>query len=234
MQVVGHPDLHGWDVNNPPMIGDIVAAVIREFGRDAPPGSSSGRGQETSPWGDVGVQSAGYSTSSPPRVGHHGGLSHAGGMEHGRSDVASVLDPSNSVQGREREVSSAKSRRQLKDHTPIPAIPTKFNELEGLTTQQLSRLLEDDIARQALLLEMTSVAGMKDLKTEVCKGNVETARSIISKQESARTLRAEGERMRQELMALQASYEGGSTYFDPQDRNSRIFAWLQLLCTSTL
>lgn len=209
MQVVGHPDLHGWDVNNPPMIGDIVAAVIREFGRDVPPGSSSGRGQETSPWGDGRLQSAGYSTSPPrPVGGPNVGLSHIGGMEHGRSDAASVLDSCNSVQGREREISSTKSRRQLKDHTPIPAIPTKFDKLESLTTQQLGRLLEDDVARQALLLEMTSVAGMKDLKTEVCKGNVETAQSILSKQESARILRDEGERMRQELKALQASYEG--------------------------
>lgn len=77
-----------------------------------------------------------------------------------------------------------------------------------MPTAQLSRLLEDDVARQALLLGMTSVVGMKDLRTEVRQGNIETAQSTLSKQETARVLREDCERMRLSLKELQTSYEG--------------------------
>ena len=216
MQVVGHAELHKWDGTDPPMIGDIVVDVIREFERDAPTGGSSGHsGQNPPSWGDGRLQGIGYTPSQNTPMGLGLGLggprviTDVEGVKHGRSEPTGIPESSNSGHGQGREMIAAiGSRRHSKDHTPIPAIPTKFKELEGLTTYQLDRLLEDDVARQALLLGMTGVASMKDLKTDVCKGNVETARLTLSKQECARVLREQGERMRQELKELQTSYEG--------------------------
>lgn len=222
MQVVGHPDLHGWDGTNPPMIGDVVAAVIREFGRDNPGERYSGHDQGTAStsWGGQRAHATGFSTAQQTGYAGAGGAGNpahgiaSGGTRdvssrEGRTDTSMDVDSSYTTQRRARVTPSTKTpRRQPEHHTPIPAIPTKFEELQELSTQQLRRLLEDDVARQALLLGMTSVAGMKDLRTDVRKGNVETARSTLSKQEAARNLRGECEQMRNALRELQTSYEG--------------------------
>ncbi|CAM9306053.1 unnamed protein product [Hapterophycus canaliculatus] len=55
---------------------------------------------------------------------------------------------------------------------------------------------------------MASVIQMKDLRTDVRKGNVETARLTLSTQDTASILRTEGEKMKMELKRLQTSYEG--------------------------
>lgn len=231
MQVVGHPDLHGWDGTNPPMIGDIVAAVIREFARGNPGGNSSGRDQDTAMWGGQRAQPAMYSAAHPgPRaigmgVLPGGGPSGVGQLAvggQGRTDVNVPGDLSSLAQRQARDARPKASRRQPKHHTPIPAIPNNFDELQGLPILQLSRLLQDDVARQALLSGMTSVVGMKDLRTDVRKGNVETARSTLSKQEIARVLREEGERMRLLLEELQTSYEGA--------HHGSLSVWAAKLC----
>eukprot|EP00903_Cladosiphon_okamuranus_P012995 g12125.t1 len=81
-------------------------------------------------------------------------------------------------------------------------------ELQGLSTEKLNRLLGDESARQALLLGMASVVQMKDLRTDVRKGNVETARQIMAKEDTASALKSEGEKMKAALKGLQTSYEG--------------------------
>lgn len=213
MQVVGHPDLHGWDSTNPPMIGDIVAAVVHEFGRGNPGGDSSGHNQQRASWGGQKAPLPRFPPAQPP-TGAFGVINPSvGNVPVGVAGVAAGdgrrLDSSGTDPSRGRETHpNAAPKRQPKHHTPIPAIPTKFDELQGLSTPQLVRLLQDDVARQALLLGMTSVVGMKDLRTQVCKGNVDTARSTITKQETARVLRDEGEQMRLALKELQTSYEG--------------------------
>lgn len=208
MQVVGHPDLHGWDGTNPPLIGDIVAAVIQEFARDSGSANSSGRDQATASWGGPRVQPpTGFSAAQPapgafgmgnPLVGTPAsGLAGAGAGAQERADQAD---------SQRREAHPKKARQ--KHQTPIPAIPFTFSELQGLSTEKLSRLLGDESARQALLLGMGSVVQMKDLRTDVRKGNVETARQIVAKQDTASALRSEGENMKAELKGLQTSYEG--------------------------
>lgn len=217
MQVVGHPDLHGWDGTNPPMIGDIVAAVIQEFRKlctSSGNGNSSGRNQEAVSWQGqrpppTGLSAAQptpstFNTSTPPYRGTASGVEEVSGRSQGRPSP-----PDTSTSGA-RETRPKK--KKPKHHTPIPAIPAKFDELQDLPTQRLSRLLEDNVARQALLLGMTSVVEMKGLRTDVLKGNVETARSTVSKQETARGLREEGEQMRLALKDLKTSYEGGSLF----------------------
>lgn len=210
MQVVGHPDLHGWDASSPPLVGEIVSTVIREFGRDNPSGSPSGREQDRSSRGGHRAQPAisAFSTN-PLHDGGFGGMVGEAGDGQGRADV-NISDAPTQAQQRGREQRPQKvSRRQPKHHTPIPPTPNKFDELQDMPTAQLSRLLEDDVARQALLLGMTSVVGMQDLRTDVRKGNMETAQSTLSKQETARVLREECQRMRLTLKELQTSYEGG-------------------------
>lgn len=214
MQVVGHPDLHGWDGTNPPMIGDIVAAVIQEFRKLGGNGNSSGRDPEAVSWRAQRPPSTGLSAAqttpgtfgagSPPYRNTAGGVGDVSASGQGRAN------PSDTSTSRARETRPKK--KKPKHHTPIPAIPVKFDELRDMPTQRLSRLLEDNVARQALLLGMTSVVEMKGLRTDVLKGNVETARSTVSKQETARGLREEGEQMRLALKDLQTSYEGGSLF----------------------
>lgn len=219
MQVVGHPDLNGWDGTAPPMIGDVVSAVIREFRREVPAGKESRRDENPSAWGEHRVQPPGLSSVpiAAQAVQRHfsrgdgllpmgASIGNASGVS--TANASTVMDPSNSVPRRGGGVGANASRRQGSHHTPIPAIPTKFDELQGMTTAQLSRLLEDGIARQALLLGMPSVVGMKELRTEVRQGNVETAKCTLSKQDKARTLREETEGMRVVLKDLQTSYEG--------------------------
>lgn len=238
MQVVGHPDLHGWDGSNPPPIGDIVAAVIQEFARDSGSVISPGRDQATTSWGGPRVQPpTGFSAAQPapgafgignPLVGTpSSGMAGAGAGAQERVGLADSTQ--------RREAHPKKSRQ--KHQTPIPAIPFKFSELQGLSTEKLSRLLGDESARQALLLGMASVVQMKDLRTDVRKGNVETARQIIAKQDTASTLRGEGEKMKVELKGLQTSYEGWwstRTHLLTTQRKSFFFAVVASPATVTL
>lgn len=229
MQVVGHPDLVGWDATAPPMIGGIVAAVIVEFRRGNAVGGEMPTGRhETSSWGGQSAQQAGFSREAPI-------MGQSGHSQYARSDASPVMgasnirqnpvnslgragnegvvDTSNPAHSRGRDSRANKSRRQPKEQTPIPGIPTKFDELQDMTTAQLSRLLDDDVARQALLQGMPSVVGMKELRTEVRKGNVKTAQATLAKQDEARVLREEAERLQLTLKELQTSYEGGNVHF---------------------
>lgn len=212
MQVVGHPDLHGWDNTSPPLIGDIVAAVIQEFGRDNEGVSSSTRDQVTTSWRAATVQQpAGFSAQpTPGTFGPGNPIAGSGGVTGIATSGQGRTHLTGSPPGRGREAQPKKAR-QPKHHTPIPAIPASFSALQGLSTEKLSRLLDDDSARQALLLGMASVVQMKDLRTDVRKGNVETARLTLSKQDTATSLRQQGEAMKMELKRLQISYEGISS-----------------------
>lgn len=207
MQVVGHPDVHGWDGTNPPLIGDIVAAVIQEFSRDN--GNVSAGGRDQPPW-ETRRQQSGFPVAAPAPGTHsnmtsnpHTSVPTGGGPGVATGDQVS-MDGAGSTQSRVIEGHPKKPQH----HTPIPAIPVTFSELQGLSTEKLSRLLDDESARQALLLGMASVVQMKDLRTDVRKGNVETARLTIEKQDDASVLKNEGEKMKMELKALQTSYEG--------------------------
>lgn len=203
MQVVGHPDLQGWDGSNPPLLGDIVAAVIQEFSRINGGVNSAARDQNTTSWGGPSVQQPSGFPAAQPAPTRYGVGASAAGLDASAPGRAIATDSS---QRRGSETHAKKARP--KHQTPIPAIPSSFSELQGLSTEKLSRLLEDESARQALLLGMASVVQMKDLRTDVRKGNVETARQTIAKQDAASVLRKEGEMMKAELKSLQASYEG--------------------------
>ncbi|CAM9559368.1 unnamed protein product [Ectocarpus sp. 12 AP-2014] len=211
MQVVGHPDLHGWDGTNPPLIGDIVAAVIQEFGRSNGGVTSSGRDQASTVWGgSIAHQSSGFS-GAPPAAGAFGlgnpPASHpASGATGGAASAKGYTNMTSTSQRTGGEVQTRRTRPPV-HHTPIPDIPDTFSELHGLSTEKLNRLLGDESARQALLLGMTNVVRMKDLRTDVRKGNVETARLTLAKQDAASVLREEGEKIKAELKTLQTSYE---------------------------
>lgn len=226
MQVVGHPDLHGWDGTNPPLIGDIVAAVIQEFGRSNGGVTTSGRDQASTSWGGpISQQPPGFSGAPPapaafglgnppvshPTIGARGGATSA----HGHTNVKSTAKRTG------HEVQTKKTRPPV-HQTPIPDIPDAFSELQGLSTEKLTRLLGDESARQALLLGMTNVVGMKDLRTDVRKGNVETARLTLAKQDEASALRKEGEEIKAELKALQTSYEGMPLHSHVTKRGNKV------------
>lgn len=131
-----------------------------------------------------------------------------GALPSGLSGGGTGAQERSAADSTQRRETHSKKARQPKQQTPMPAIPFTFSELQGLSTEKLSRLLGDESARQALLLGMASVVQMKDLRTDVRNGNVETARQIIAKQDTASTLRNEGEKKKAELKGLQTLYEG--------------------------
>lgn len=211
MQVVGHPDLNRWDGSSPPMIGDVVSAVISEFRRAASAGGSSGHDGGSPAWSAYPQQhpsssataSQPYDRSSfdgrepPPGSGSSGGGRHSADGGSGQ---------------REQPTGRRLRSQRVDQHTPIPPIPQKFDELEGMTTPQLERLLDDDVARQAMLLAMPSVVGMKEIRSDVRRGNLQTAQATLAKEEQCHALRKEAEDMRGALKELQVSYEGTWMY----------------------
>ncbi|CAM9129484.1 unnamed protein product [Choristocarpus tenellus] len=205
MQVVGHPDLNGWDGTSPQMIGDIVAGVIEEFRRDCNIGSST-----SPPVVDPASQWSGYG-SQPVQPFPGQGV---------RSDTVGNLDTSRRRSGEKTLPSAgghspprvtpggaAEAGEQTRG-TRIPAIPSQFEELQNLTTAQLTRLLEDDVARQTMIQAMQSVVGMKEVRTEMRKSNFKVAQSTMGKQEAIDLLRTESENMKLTLKDIKEAYDG--------------------------
>lgn len=218
MQIKGHPDMHGWDSASPPMIGDIVSAVIREFGREStggnPPGWAANEGRGVS--GPGMQQPAPFVARGPPAAHFAGGDIPRGRGAGGAGDspASSATRPTSTpspVPRVSREVHRTPSAEYSNSYTHTPPVPTKFEEINKKSTKEISHLLEDDDARRALLLGMPYVVRTKELRTDVRKGNVDTAQSILSKHEEGLRIREEAKEMRSELLSLQNIFQGGSS-----------------------
>ncbi|CAM9217217.1 unnamed protein product [Discosporangium mesarthrocarpum] len=214
MQVVGHPDLNGWDGSSPKMIGDIVAAVISEFRRDSSSGGAGNTavdqskrwagygGQELQTPLNQGVLDTSAFGSGPRPLHDIVGQPTMHGMEYGggRNGGMSPARPKGGLIGRNA------SEKQL-TQTRAPPIPNKFEELKDLATPQLERLLEDDTAREALVLGMAPVMSMKELRTDFRKNNAKAAQHTLGKQEEMDMLRTEAENLKMTLQDIKAEYE---------------------------
>ncbi|KAG5175828.1 hypothetical protein JKP88DRAFT_351355 [Tribonema minus] len=86
-------------------------------------------------------------------------------------------------------------RVEEKHRTPIPAIPSRFAELDGLTEAQLRRLAGDGVALAQIVDGMASARGMRELLRDLAKGNAEVAKANM---ESSRKL----DELRDEITAL--------------------------------
>eukprot|EP01029_Cantina_marsupialis_P024013 TRINITY_DN6069_c0_g1_i1.p1 TRINITY_DN6069_c0_g1~~TRINITY_DN6069_c0_g1_i1.p1 ORF type:complete len:369 (-),score=131.71 TRINITY_DN6069_c0_g1_i1:224-1330(-) len=88
--------------------------------------------------------------------------------------------------------------KKEKIHTPIPPIPSKFEELEKYSIEELRSILENSDQMDDLMENLSIVRGFKELRTSTLKSNSETAQKTMSKQE-------ELERTHAEVVALEAS-----------------------------
>jgi hypothetical protein len=66
-------------------------------------------------------------------------------------------------------------QQQPRHRTPIPAIPSSFAELDGLSVAQLQRLSGDGVALRAMAEDMASARGMRELLVDLSKGNAEVS-----------------------------------------------------------
>ncbi len=190
MQAVGHPGLAEWKVSSPMLLADILLEIMVEFNRTVAAAS----------------QSPDHSGQQVMRENGNGGmqiLSPAWG--HGESDAHGMNQPLSfspaanyqleGFRGRDQlhsyptsaghdttkrplfqDLKRAQSEEQL-SHTPIPPIPSEFPELNGKPLSQLNRLIEDDVARMALIKAMPSIVGFRDMKDQLCYENVQVGRA---------------------------------------------------------
>eukprot|EP00591_Stephanopyxis_turris_P006224 CAMPEP_0195526188 /NCGR_PEP_ID=MMETSP0794_2-20130614/27096_1 /TAXON_ID=515487 /ORGANISM="Stephanopyxis turris, Strain CCMP 815" /LENGTH=341 /DNA_ID=CAMNT_0040656813 /DNA_START=118 /DNA_END=1143 /DNA_ORIENTATION=- len=84
-------------------------------------------------------------------------------------------------------------------HMPIPAVPSSFPELDKMSKSEMETLLNDDAAFLSHVEKMSAVTTINDLQESILKGNVDTAKSTLEKQEEIGTLHAEVEVLKKSL-----------------------------------
>ena len=82
---------------------------------------------------------------------------------------------------------------------PIPPVPSKFPDLEGMSDSAVAHLLNDDVARAAYIENMPSVKTIVDLKESISAGNLEAAKVNLSQEEEIGSLHAEAQVLQAEL-----------------------------------
>ncbi len=174
MQVDGHPSLVGWKVSSLRLLADILLETMAEFNR-----ATAAASQSRDHWGRQGMadnQSEGVQILSP--LGYRSLQSENDQLwEYGYPDMHQCRSypVSNGPVTRPapfEHLIRAHSEEQL-SHTPIPPIPSEFPELNDKPLSQLNRLIEDDVARMALIKAMPSIVSFCDMKDQLCYENVQ-------------------------------------------------------------
>ncbi len=190
MQAVGHPGLAQWKASSPMLLADILLEIMAEFNRTIAATSQSpdhrgrqvmrenGNGgmQILSPaWGSVTSDVRGVSQSLSFSPAANDQLEGFRGRDQLHSYPTSVGHDTTKRPPFE-DLNRAPSEEQI-SHTPIPPIPSEFPELNGKPLSQLNRLIEDDVARMALIKAMPSIVGFRDMKDQLCYENVQVGRA---------------------------------------------------------
>mmetsp|Transcript_6474 Transcript_6474/g.12407 ORF Transcript_6474/g.12407 Transcript_6474/m.12407 type:complete len:232 (-) Transcript_6474:46-741(-) len=92
-------------------------------------------------------------------------------------------------------------------HMPIPPVPSKFPDLEGMSDSAIAHLLNDDVARATYIENMPSVKTIVDLKESISAGNLEAAKVNLSQEEEIGSLHAEAQVMQAELREATLKFE---------------------------
>ncbi len=185
MQADGHPGLVDWKASSPSLLADILLEIMTEFNRTATSLQSPGYGGQQvmgedgnggvkilSPaWGagtgdPHGRNLSSTSTNSQLSGGYHASIGY-------QPYLRSPLDGQQVARPAPFEnLIRAQSEGEL-SHTPIPPVPSEFPELKDKPLSQLNRLVDDDVARMALMKAMPSVVSFSDMKDQLCYGNVQ-------------------------------------------------------------
>ncbi|CAM9850637.1 unnamed protein product [Chrysoparadoxa australica] len=235
MQVVGHPQLTSWE-ESPKQLSNVIQDVIQEFRSKCPPvtGQPIQMGQQ--PMHVQPVEGYAPVPTPMPTYNNYN-ASIPGQMNQGYTNpqwnaahvpMASpqqpYAQPSHHQAGqslpqqqhpqqlqhpepKQAAPEPKKERQRPVHHTPIPPIPNEFEELAGMTYAQLQRLVEDDVARKALVESMPSVLGMMELRRDLIKGNAQAAQVNIKAQEELQELRAETTSLQVILAEAKETYD---------------------------
>ncbi len=176
MQVDGHPSLVGWKMSSLRLLADILLETMAEFNRAAAAASRS-----PDHWGRQGMRENGSEGMQilSPALGS-GSLQaendQLGGVGYREMHQCRSYPISNGHDVTRpapfEDLKRAYSEEQL-SHTPIPPIPSEFPELNDKPLSQLNRLIEDDVARMALIKAMPSIVSFRDMKDQLCYENVQ-------------------------------------------------------------
>ncbi len=191
MQAVGHPGLAEWKASSPMLLADILLEIMAEFNRTIAATSQlsnhsgqqvmreNGRGEMLSPaWGTGtsgdahGMNLQQHHSFSPTETVQLDGF-----QGHGQIRSYPTSAGAGTTQRPPFEpLQRAPSVEQL-SHTPIPPVPSEFPELNDKPLSQLNRLIEDDVARMALIKAMPSIVSFSDMKDQLCYENVQVCRA---------------------------------------------------------
>jgi hypothetical protein len=122
--------------------------------------------------------------------------------------------------------------RELSTEIKIPTIPDSFPELKHLSEVQLTRLLRDEVAVQAMVDTIASVESMKSLLDQLRATNLHEATATMAQEEELSRLYSEVTTLQEGLRADTARYQ--STLSEAVSKHSTTpAACLQLLRTRT-
>jgi hypothetical protein len=79
----------------------------------------------------------------------------------------------------------------LKTHTPLPAIPSSFPELEAKSTSELSQLLNDDNEFKKFFESLSCVQTMKKVRDDLRNANEDISKKTLAKEAEIELLRKE-------------------------------------------
>ncbi|CAM9317804.1 unnamed protein product, partial [Phaeothamnion confervicola] len=215
MQVVGHPRYANWDGNaactgSPEyLVGNIIAEIAQEFrsksgaNAAATNGASATGGPSLAASTQQQQSQYGQPTVAQPTYGHYPQLSGSGGASGVGGGTSGASGGGNSTAG-----GRSGKLDESEHHVPLPPVPARFNELENMTLPQLRRLLEDDVARRALLEGMPSVAGMREVRADMRRGNAQVAEATLAKAGQLAAQRAEAAQLQAQLRELCDEHAG--------------------------
>lgn len=124
------------------------------------------------------VETLEYFSSSPPRV-LTSSVS-AGGSDSNsvQSDPAGRTTPTGELGAR------GSSEEGTVFHTPLPAVPAAFPQLDDMDVGQMRRLLADDVAMEVMVEGMSVVSDYRKMLSETRSANLELAEKLLAREKA--------------------------------------------------
>ena len=89
----------------------------------------------------------------------------------------------------------------------MPAIPSQFAELDGLTRMELDRLLEDELEFMSLVHKLDTFQNIQDIRNEKLSENVDTAKANLENETKLKTATQEVKQLQESLKAKVAVFQ---------------------------
>lgn len=221
-QVVGHAYLAKGTWNEHFELAQLVKEVLNELmntpntggSSDMPPIRNTGIG-----YGQVSIPDPVTSIPSPHEVnglrgnGANGPPAYANASSahphraDGQPSTRAMSGGSNGARSEFEHKNNLTDEKESEFSIPVPPIPERFEEIEAMTLDQVERLLRDDVAFSAHLMNMDSVKTMRDLREQVIEENAKIAQSTLQHRDELEALRAETLTLQLELQQLKEAFD---------------------------